>query len=586
MSLTLAEARARAACLSDVAYDIDLDLTDHRGETFGSTTTMRFTTSQPTTFVELSDARDLRVSVDGHPVEAAYDGRRVQLEDLPTGRPVQVRVSARVPYVSDGDGMHRMSDPVDGETYVSAYLSLDIAQRVFACFDQPDVKATLDVAVSADPRWSVLGNGRVVERDGGRWVFATTPRLCPSLFVVCAGPWHSVTWEHAGLPFGWHARASLAAELDRDAEELVRTTNACFDHYATLFEEPYPFDSYDQLFGPGHNWGAMETPGCVTYRDELLPRGRVTDDQRSRRASIIAHEMAHMWFGNLVTMRWWEDTWLNEIFADYMGYRVAADGAGFPGPVVVRDRPASPRLRRRRAALDAPGGPRAHRRAGRGHGVRQLRHDLLRQGQLLPAPAGDLAGRRGLPARRQHAPDRHRFGNATWRLGRRTGDAVTDRDVRGWAQAWLRAHRLRHPRACAATTTASRCWSRGVASAPLLRRGLRRRGRLVGPAGRPRRRAGRARGVAGAGVVPNSRRRDLRAAPARRALRGRRDRHLGVVEDELVRAVLWWPAFDLVRSRRSRRRAPSSTSSQRHLPREPHPAWSRGRARRGRSAPC
>ena len=140
--------------------------------------------------------------------------------------------------------------------------------------------------------------------------------------------WRSAgSWLPLGLGVARRSEHPLSGrfELDRDAGELLRTTSDCFDHYAEIFDEPYPFDSYDQLFGPGHNWGAMETPGCVTYRDELLPRGRVTDDQRMKRATVIAHEMAHMWFGNLVTMRWWEDTWLNESFADYMGYRVAQD---------------------------------------------------------------------------------------------------------------------------------------------------------------------------------------------------------------------------------------------------------------------
>ena len=439
MSLTLAEARARSAQVSDVSYELDLDLRDHAGETFGSTTTLRFTTTGPSTFVELTDARDLVVTVDGRRVEAAYDGRRIALEGLPVGVPVEVRVEAQVPYVSDGDGMHRMTDPVDGETYVSAYLSLDIAQRVFACFDQPDIKATMAVAVAADPRWQVIGNGRATSGEDGRWVFATTPRLCPSLFVVCAGPWHSVTWEHAGLPFGWHARASLAAELDRDADELRRTTVDCFDHYATLFDEPYPFDSYDQLFGPGHNWGAMETPGCVTYRDELLPRGRVTDDQRSRRATVIAHEMAHMWFGNLVTMRWWEDTWLNESFADYMGYRVAAEGAGFGGTLVVHEavrKPAAYVADERRsthpvapAPQDVPDVDAAFTNFDAISYAKG--NSCLRQ---LVTWLGDEDFLAGVNA---HLT-RHRFGNATLDDLVEALDAASPRDVRGWAEVWLR----------------------------------------------------------------------------------------------------------------------------------------------------
>ncbi|MBF4160278.1 aminopeptidase N [Nocardioides acrostichi] len=439
MSLTLAEARARAAALEVESYEIDLDLRDHAGATFGCRTVVTFTTDSPDTFLELTDATDLVVLVDGAEVPASYDGRRLHLTGLPTGVPVRVEVTASVPYVSDGDGMHRMTDPADGETYVSAYLSLDIAQRVFACFDQPDLKAEVSVSVSAPEAWTVIGNGRVLSQEPGRWAFATTPRICPSLLVVCAGPWHSVTWEHAGLPFGWHARASLAAELDRDIEELKHTTVDCYDHYAEIFDEPYPFDSYDQLFGPGHNWGAMETPGCVTYRDELLPRGRVTDDQRTRRATIIAHEMAHMWFGNLVTMRWWEDTWLNESFADYMGYRVAGAGAGFAHTLVAHEASRKP------GAYDAD-----LRRST--HPVAPLPDDVpdvdaafgnfdsisyakgnscLRQ---LVTWLGDDAFLAGVNA---HLT-RHRFDNAS--LDDLVGslDAASERDVAAWAEAWLR----------------------------------------------------------------------------------------------------------------------------------------------------
>ncbi len=454
MSLTLAEARHRATAIEVESYGIDLDLTGWERGRFACVTTVRFTSADPSTSLELTAAQDVSLESDVDALGWEYDGRRIRLEGLPTGRPVELVIRAEVPYVTDGDGMHLMTDPEDGETYASAYLSLDVAQRVFACFDQPDLKATFDVAVTADPRWTVLGNGRVTEHDEreGRWVFATTPRLCPSLFVVCAGPWHSVTWEHAGLPFGWHARASLAAELERDAEELRRITADCFDHYATLFDEAYPFDSYDQLFGPGHNWGAMETPGCVTYRDELLPRGRVTDDHRKRRAAIIAHEMAHMWFGNLVTMRWWEDTWLNESFADYMGYRVADAGAGFTGTLVLHE------------ATRKPGAYAADERRST-HPVAPAPEDVpdvdsafsnfdaisyskgnscLRQ---LVTWLGDEDFLAGVNA---HLT-RHAFDNATLDDLVSALDEASERDVRAWADAWLR--RSTSP------TTPSRCRS-------------------------------------------------------------------------------------------------------------------------------
>jgi aminopeptidase N len=359
-----------------------------------------------------------------------------------------------------------------------------------------------------------------------------------------------VTWEHRGLPFGWHARKSLAAELDRDADELVRSTNDCFDHYAELFDEPYPFDSYDQLFGPGHNWGAMETPGCVTYRDELLPRGRVTDDQRMRRATIIAHEMAHMWFGNLVTMRWWEDTWLNESFADYMGYRVAQAGAGFAGTLVAHE------AQRKPAAYVADERRSTHPVAPFPEDVSDVDsaftnfdsisyakgNSCLRQ---LVTWLGDEDFLAGVNA---HLTA-HRFGNAT--LDDLVGalDAASPRDVRQWAQLWLR-----QPGFDTVAVT------RGDDGVPVLvREGVRPHrfsitafeadGTVAGsavvdlddsPVPLP--------DWTGLAVVPNSHGETfarLRLDPLTSSFV---DERLSGIEDDLVRTVLWAHAFDEVRT--------------------------------------
>ncbi len=436
VSLTLSEARQRAAQLSEVAYDLALDLTGDP-DTFGVTATVSFASTAAETFLELTDATSLRVTVNDVAAEPAYDGRRIALTGLVERN--RVVVEARVPYVTDGDGMHTFTDPADGERYVSAYLGMDVTQRVLPCFDQVDLKAPVTLAVQADPGWTVLANGRCTGAVDGRWTFATTPAIPLNMLVVCAGPWHSVTWEHAGLPFGWHARRSLAAELDRDAAELRRTTGACFDHYRTLFAEPYPFDSYDQVFAPGQNWGALETPGCVTYRDELLPRGRITDHQRTRRAEVVAHEMAHMWFGNLVTMRWWEDTWLNESFADYMGYRVAGDGAGFPDTLVGHE------ISRKPAAYAADVRRSTHPVAPLPEDVPDVDaafnnfdaisyakgNSVLRQ---LVTWLGDEHFLAGVNA---HL-GRHRFGNASLADFVDALDEASDRDVRQWVEVWLR----------------------------------------------------------------------------------------------------------------------------------------------------
>jgi len=328
MSLTLLEARARAALLHSVEYDVTLDVTDR--EWFSVVTTVRFACREPgaTTFLEFAAGDDLTVAG----AEASYDGRRITLRDL--AQVNEVRVEGRARYVTDGEGFHTFTDPSDDETYVAAYCGMDLAQRVFPCFDQNDLKAPITLTVVAPHGWQVLANALVSRQDGGRWEFAATAPIPPALFFAAAGPWASYTWEHGGFPFGWHARASLAPQLQRDAAELRRITEACFDHYAGLFTEPYPFDSYDQVFVPGLNWGAQENPGCISYRDELLPLAPPTEPEARDRAITIAHEMAHMWFGDLVTMTWWEDTWLQESFADYLGFRVAEEAAGFAGTFV------------------------------------------------------------------------------------------------------------------------------------------------------------------------------------------------------------------------------------------------------------
>jgi aminopeptidase N len=434
-SLTLAEARARADLLSDVSYDVEVDLRDE--QSFGSRVTVRFTSRGPATFLELHRGQDVRLTVNGAATEPAYDGARIALTGLVERN--EVVVDARLPYVTDGDGLHTFTDPADGERYVSAYLGVDITQRVFACFDQVDLKAPVTLRVLADPGWTVRSNSRATRTDEGVWEFAPTPPIPVDLMVLCAGPWHSRTFEHAGLPMGWHARRSLSRELDRDFEELRRITEQCFDHYADLFDEPYPFDSYDQVFVPGLNWGAMENPGCVTYRDEMLPRGRVTEVERQQRAMVIAHEMSHMWFGDLVTQTWWEDIWLNESFAEYMGFRVSEDAAGFAGAWVgfeVTHKPRAMAADRRRSTHpvaplpeDVPDVDTASTNFDAISYVKGA--SALRQ---LVTWMGDEDFLAGVNA---HLT-RHRFGNAT--LADLVGalDDASPRDVRGWAELWLR----------------------------------------------------------------------------------------------------------------------------------------------------
>jgi aminopeptidase N len=330
-SLTRAEAAERAALLSVDAYEIDLDLTTADAE-FGSTTVVRFRCARPgaDTFVEIRPAALHSVTLNGRVLDlTGLADNRLPLTGLAADNELVVR--ARMAHSNSGEGLHRFVDPADGEVYLYAESFLDCAQRVFACFDQPDLKAPVTLTVTAPPAWTVLANGAGEQVEPGRWRFATTPPLATYFVTLVAGPLHSRYAEHAGIPLGIHCRASLAGHLDLDADELFEVTAACFDRYHELFATPYPFGKYDQAFVPEFNSGAMENPGCVTFRDEFVFRSAVTEAQRMGRAVVIAHEMAHMWFGDLVTMRWWDDLWLNESFAEYLGVRVAAEATRFTG---------------------------------------------------------------------------------------------------------------------------------------------------------------------------------------------------------------------------------------------------------------
>ncbi|MGZ5398958.1 MAG: aminopeptidase N [Nocardioides sp.] len=568
MSLTLTEARSRAALVSHVSYVLHFDVTDR--DTFGIRAVVSFACNEPggSTFLELKDGQE--VLLDGLPA-TTYDGRRLTLSDLAAQN--QVTVEARVPYVTDGDGMHTFTDPADGATYVSAYVGMDLAQRIFPCFDQNDLKAPVTVTVTAPAGWRVLANGRSEGEQDRTWRFAPTPPIPLPMFTVCAGPWHSVMWEHAGpdgqvLPFGWHARASLASQLDRDAEELIGVTESCFDHYGVLFGEPFAFGSYDQVFVPGLNWGALENPGCVTYRDEILPVGTPTESERRRRAMIIAHEMAHQWFGNLTTMTWWEDTWLQESFADYMGFRVSADAAGFTGTFVdfaVRPKVRAYAADERRSTH--PVAPLAEEVGDVDEATTNFDAISYAKGnsvlQQLVTWLGDedfLAGVRGYFAR-------HRFGNATLDDFVAALDVATDRDVEGWVGLWLRTSGFdtirvtREDDVVVLTREGSRPHRFAVTSYDddLLALGTE----LVDLADEP------VRLPAAAAVVPNSGGETF----ARLRLDARSwellARDLASVAEEDVRAIVWSTAMDLVRCGEL---APEEFLGlmTRHLPRERH----------------
>lgn len=438
--LTRDEAQTRARLLDVHHYTIDLDLT--RGdETFDSRTVIRFTVrgdnATADTFVEVKPAELRTVTLDGHPLapDALHENRLV-LKNLAPGEH-ELRVEAAMRYSRTGEGMHRFTDPSDGETYLYTQLFLDDVQRVFAAFDQPDLKAVFDLTVTAPQGWTVLANGITEHTGDGHWKAATTPPISTYLVAVAAGPWHSVRTEHRGLPFGIHCRRSLAPHLDTDADELLDVTRALFDRYHEKFTEPYPFDSYDQAFVPEFNAGAMENPGLVTFRDEFVFRSAVTDTQRQTRAMVIGHEMAHMWFGDLVTLQWWDDIWLNESFAEYMGYQTTAEATRFTGTWTDFG------VARKPWGYDADQRPSTHPVAP--ENVEDTASALLNFDGISYAKGASALrqlvtwlGEKDFLAGINIHFERHRFANAGLADFIDSLAAATDRDVHAWADAWLR----------------------------------------------------------------------------------------------------------------------------------------------------
>ncbi|MGO8892529.1 MAG: aminopeptidase N [Streptosporangiaceae bacterium] len=331
-NLTRDEAAARSALITVASYHVDLDLTVG-DTTFGSVSVVRFGCAAPgsATFINLTAPAVREITLNDTPVSLdAFDGDRITL----TGLAAQnvLRVVADCAYSRSGEGLHRFTDPADGRVYLYSDLETFDAHRIYACFDQPDMKASYELAVTAPADWQVVSNmapESTVPGSGApqgetlRWHFPPTPVMPTYITAVAAGPYHVVRDEHDGIPLGVYCRQSLASYLD--ADEILEVTRQGFDFYHNSFGIKYPFGKYDQLFVPEFKEGAMENAGCVTFVEAYIFRSRVTDFAREARGETILHEMAHMWFGDLVTMRWWDDLWLNESFATWAGTLAQAE---------------------------------------------------------------------------------------------------------------------------------------------------------------------------------------------------------------------------------------------------------------------
>ncbi|MDK1345288.1 aminopeptidase N [Streptomyces sp. 378] len=333
-NLSRDEARERAALLSVDGYEVSLDLRSAVGEvrgdgprTFRSVTTIRFRCNEPgsSSFADLIAPSVTAVSLNGRDLDPGevFDGCRIALEDLAADN--ELVVDAQCAYSRTGEGLHRFVDPEDGEVYLYTQYEPADSRRVFATFEQPDLKAPYRFEVRAPEGWTVWSNGAGEQADGV-WRFAETKPISTYITCVVAGPYHYVTDSYTRtladgttleIPLGALCRKGLAPYFDADDVFLV--TKQGLDFFHDHFDFPYPFGKYDQAFVPEYNLGAMENPGLVTFREEFIFRGKVTQASYEGRANVILHEMAHMWFGDLVTMEWWDDLWLKESFADFMG---------------------------------------------------------------------------------------------------------------------------------------------------------------------------------------------------------------------------------------------------------------------------
>jgi aminopeptidase N len=440
-----AEAAERAARITKASYGLELELHEDR-ETYTGRLVLTFALhpNDGPLFLDFS-GRVTSLQANGEMAEPDHRDHRLWL------RKDQLRMHNRFvieyenTYDATGDGLHRFVDPEDGATYVYSNLEPFSAHRLFPCFDQPDIKGVYRLTATVPLDWKVVAAGPPVGTTllAGQRRMHEFPRTKPfSTYLVSliAGPYVHVESEHRRVPLGLYGRASMRAELERSADEIFEITGQGMDYYADLFGQPYPFEKYDQLFVPEFNAGAMENVGAVTFHDSFLFRDPPTYAQRLMRGEVVLHELAHMWFGDLVTMRWWDDLWLNETFATYLSYRCLADATRFDDAWRVFNGQMRPAAYRQDQLVTTH--PVATLVEHTDQAVGNFDAITYEKGaaviKQLVARLGDEAFRDGLHA----FIHRHAWGNATLAdflgaLGEAAGEPLDE-----WAQLWLQTASL------------------------------------------------------------------------------------------------------------------------------------------------
>ncbi|WP_405013317.1 aminopeptidase N [Kitasatospora sp. NBC_01539] len=450
-NLSREEAQQRAEAIGVESYRIHLDVTsapDPAAATFRSTTTVVFRCSAPgtDTFADLLAPRVHAVTLNGRALDPAevFDGVRVALPGLAAHN--ELTVVADCAYSRTGEGLHRFVDPADDETYLYTHFEPADARRVFANFEQPDLKAPFTVSVTAPAAWDVYANAvhEEITADGAArtWRFAPTKPISTYLTAVVAGPYH-VARDHYSreLPDGGVLEIPLAATCRRslaphfDSDEIFTVTKQGLDFFHQEFDYPYPFGKYDQCFVPEYNIGAMENPGCVTFREEYVFRSKVTEAAYEGRANVVLHEMAHMWFGDLVTMKWWDDLWLKESFADYMGSLSQHEATGYRAVWITFAN------RRKAWAYRQDQFPTTHPITA---DIRDLEDAKLNFDGITYAKGASVlkqlvayVGREPFLAGARQYFQRHAYGNTRLADLLEALEATSGRDLTAWAAAWL-----------------------------------------------------------------------------------------------------------------------------------------------------